>query len=328
MIWLAWRQYRLAIIAAAAAAGALAVWMLVVAHNDQSAFEALARLRCQAYSSLSGSGPFAITCMRLSNGKTSAEDQAVIISRLLVALPLLLGLLTGPALVAGELEHKTNRLIWTQSVSRTRWLVSKWLLAALAVSVLTEPLALLALWWLGHVPGALGQSRIIPGLFDVTGIVPVAYSLFALSLGAALGALARRVATALLGTIVFFIAVRVAVVHLVRPWLVTPLFSATLAGTTAGTPPGYVTSWSVAYGLRTISGFRHPATGHQVAVLLAHCPNATFLHCLAMHGQQMGWYYQPLSHYWPLQAAEAAIYLGFALVLFGATLWAVRRWRA
>ena len=122
----------------------------------------------------------------------------------------------------------------------------------------------------------------------------------------------------------FFIAVRVAVVHLVRPWLVSPLFSAALAGRAPG---NYDTIWSVAYGFRTIPGFRHP-TGHQVAVLLAHCPNATFLHCLAIHGIQMGAYYQPLSHYWPLQAAEAAIYLGFALVLFGATLWAVRRWRA
>jgi hypothetical protein len=38
--------------------------------------------------------------------------------------------------------------------------------------------------------------------------------------------------------------------------------------------------------------------------------------------------YQPESHYWALQGAEMAIFLGMALLLLGVTVIAVRRWTA
>ena len=38
--------------------------------------------------------------------------------------------------------------------------------------------------------------------------------------------------------------------------------------------------------------------------------------------------YQPESHYWALQGAEMAVFLGMTLLLLGVTVVAVRRWTA
>ena len=53
----------------------------------------------------------------------------------LILLPALVGMFVGAPLLARELEHGTHRLAWTQSVTRRRWLLSKTLLLALAITV-------------------------------------------------------------------------------------------------------------------------------------------------------------------------------------------------
>ena len=51
-------------------------------------------------------------------------------------------------------------------------------------------------------------------------------------------------------------------------------------------------------------------------------------HCAVVAHIHYVFQYQPESHYWALQGAEMAIFLGMALLLLGVTVIAVRRWTA
>jgi len=99
-----------------------------------------------------------------------------------VVVPLLLGMLWRAPLLAKEFEDGTNGLAWTQGVTRRRWLRSNLLWAILAAAVWGAAVTAVVTWWsLAEV--SLGRSRLGPGPFDIQGIVPVAYSVFAVVLG-------------------------------------------------------------------------------------------------------------------------------------------------
>ena len=136
----------------------------------------------------------------------------------LSSLPLLVGAFIGAPLVARELEQGTYLLVWTQGVSRRRWLLAK-----LGVLVGLSCLGFAALdglmaWWSAPVDPVIG-----PWLtFDVHGLVPFAYAFFALSLGVAAGAIVRHTVGAMFATGAIFVAVRLAVAQL-RPHFLPPL---------------------------------------------------------------------------------------------------------
>ena len=69
----------------------------------------------------------------------------------LYALPGVLGLVLGASLVAGEMDHCTHRLAWTQSVTRTRWLAFKLLVAGIVAALIVAALTALLEWWTGAV---------------------------------------------------------------------------------------------------------------------------------------------------------------------------------
>ena len=110
--------------------------------------------------------------------------------------PCLLGVFWGGPLVAGELETGTNQFAWMQSVTRSRWLAVKvgWVL--LAAAVWGGAVSALVTWWSGPV-NALEHQDFQPGQFDIQGIVPVGYAVFAVALGIAAGTLLRRTLPAL-----------------------------------------------------------------------------------------------------------------------------------
>ena len=100
--------------------------------------------------------------------------------------PVLVGLFVGAPLVAAEAEAGTTQFAWMQSVTRKRWLTVKigWML--LAAAVWGGVISALVTWWEG--PNNAQQLDVFdPGRFDIMGIVPVAYSLFAVALGIAAG---------------------------------------------------------------------------------------------------------------------------------------------
>lgn len=147
----------------------------------------------------------------------------------------------GAPLLAREFEDGTHSLVWTQGVTRRRWLIRTVTWAVLASAVWAGAMAALVTWW--RLPESaldVPYGRFGPGLFDIQGIVPVAYSVFAVALGIAAGAVLRRVVSAIAATLAIFTAVRVAIVFL-RPHYMTPitkLFSFTRALTLNRPAPG------------------------------------------------------------------------------------------
>src|SRR5260370_31377378 len=108
---------------------------------------------------------------------------------LALALPLLLGALVGAPLVTREVERRTHLLIWTQSITRMRWLTVK--LALVLGAGLLASGALLAgvIFW--HTPAAQIFGWFDASLYDTSGPVWVATPMLVLALGHFTWALAR-----------------------------------------------------------------------------------------------------------------------------------------
>jgi hypothetical protein len=77
--------------------------------------------------------------------------------------PALIGMFWGAPLVARELENNTFRLVWTQSVSRTRWLAYKLGLIGAASVAAAGLLSLMVTWWSSPFD-AIGQDEREPVL--------------------------------------------------------------------------------------------------------------------------------------------------------------------
>src|ERR1700689_1349249 len=118
MTWLAWRRHRFLLGIFAGVVVLLILWTLYVGHSVDGA--AASRV-CQAYAANCG----------LFTGAIPLNQQESFIIFLALVMPCLLGAVFGPSLVASELRSHTNRLAWTQGVSRTRWLTTNWAVVGL-----------------------------------------------------------------------------------------------------------------------------------------------------------------------------------------------------
>ena len=328
MIWLTWRQHRAVLAVSAAVVVAFVVWMLIVEHDYSGAARAIAK-SCTPGQFYSQNSP----CTAHYSAETSAWLQADIIRWVLLVLPLVLGVLLGAPLFAGEFERKTVILALTQTISRTRWMVIRWLVIGLAVAILSVALAAVSNWWFLHVPtnGSSFGSRIQPGGFDVTGIVPAAYALFAFASGAALGMILRRTARAIFGTVVLFAAARILFEYYLRRRLAAPAFSQTPNDLQVPSYDVSGDSWNVGTGYRVVPGSAHPTSQTYINHIMNVCGQpfgVNWYGCLSRHGVQMGVLVQPASHFWALQWGEAGSFVAAAALLFGVALWSVRRWRA
>jgi hypothetical protein len=165
-------------------------------------------------------------------------------------------------------------------------------------------------------------------VFDVQGVVPVGYTVFAVALGAAAGALTRRTVPAMAITVGGFLAARIGVQQL-RAHLFTPLRSVH-ALISPPEPSASAPRWS---GLKTgcSPAPSSTAAGHAVPdqAVLQTCraigsPRG-LAPCITAHGYHQLDIYQPLGRYWPLQGIEFANFTALAAALLAATIWAVAR---
>lgn len=140
----------------------------------------------------------------------SAPQSYEYISSALGALPVVLGVFLGAPLIASDQEHGTAQLATTQSVPRRRWLAAKltWCLSLVLVS--TVVLATLFFWWWDPYRDLLLSEWLSGSVFDNTGPMLTALSLFLTTCGIAIGMLLRRVLPAMLATFFFSVAVQVA----------------------------------------------------------------------------------------------------------------------
>jgi ABC-type transport system involved in multi-copper enzyme maturation permease subunit len=238
MTWVIWRQYRVSAAIAGAILAAFAVLFLITGLQDATRWHA-------ALASCAKNG----TCGNLSQivslttGPVDGPVYALTI--LTLAVPLLFGMFWGSPAVARERETGTVQFAWTQSVTRRRWLTVKtgWLL--LAGAVFGGAVAGIVTWWYAPL-NALHQNQFQQGYFDIQGIVPIGYAVFAVALGIAAGTLIGRSLPALAVTAGVFLAVRLAVTYWVRVHFI-PAVTAIYSVTQSFTPKG--ASWPLAQGV-------------------------------------------------------------------------------
>jgi hypothetical protein len=307
---LIWRLHRNQVYFAAAALAALAVLLLITGLKMADDYHAFLRTCAASRTCADGQG-------QLFSGDGAIMD----IVNLTMVVPLLLGLFWGAPLVAKEFEDGTHNLVWTQGVTRQRWLRTNVIWVLLAAALWGATIAALASWW--RTPeNALG-SRF--DAFDIQGFVPVAYALFAVALGIAAGSVFRRVLPAIATTLGLFVALRVAIGVYVRPRFMTPLTRLfPLAGSKSNPPAG---SWVISQGIAAPSG--HLRGSITPGAIPSACqPGASgdksgIAGCLASHGFRQMITFQPGGRFWAFQGLEASIFVIAAAALIGLAFWRV-----
>ena len=225
-----------------------------------------------------GCGDISLTVFGQNGAFTS------LVQDLVMAFPLVLGILWGAPLVPREFEAGTEDFAWTQGVTRRQWVLANLGWALLVAAAWGGALAALFTWWRGPDNAVDGPVKFI--YFDVQGVAPIAYTVFAMALGIAAGALFRRVVPAIMTTLVVFPAVRIVMALFFRPLLaVSQNISPRARG---GAPP---LSWSL------FADILSSKTEHII--------------------------YLPASRFWPVQGVESGIFLILALVLAIFTYWSV-----
>jgi ABC-type transport system involved in multi-copper enzyme maturation permease subunit len=335
VIWLTWRRYRVLLAVIVILMIGLSLWMAEAVHAFDAARQSAT---CRP---LHQGGHLVPYCSG-PRGFVSLPAQASIIGGLLLALPCVIGATFGAPLVASELEQSTNRLMWTQGISRTRWFLSKWSGLAVVLLVVVGLLTLETQWWTSHVfetaslnfsPGTYG--RMSPDFFAISGVAAVAYTLLALALGTLAGAFLRRTSWAIAATIVGYALFASLMVIAIRPNLAPQTFARTpqLGATAPSVPP---TAWYLGTAYRYVPGSTEAAHAVQSADAAgAGCERRFYWgtyqdvsKCLSSRDIQTGSLYILPSHYWGLQWKESVILLAFSAILIAGAVWSVRAWRA
>jgi hypothetical protein len=209
-----------------------------------------------------------------------------------------------------DLENGTYRLAWTQSITRGRWLLGKLGLPVAAALLAAGALILLFTWW--RAPNVHINGRLDTGNYDTTGTVVIGYTLFALALALALGAIWRRAAVSLTVAFVGYFAVRIVVDYWLRDQLVSPL-KATYKG---AQQPNFLYNAHVLSMDGTVNGHQFSTAGGggflggHVQAAAPGISHAIF-HVV----------YQPESHFWPLQLTETGLFAGIAAILILFAAW-------
>jgi ABC-2 family transporter protein len=338
MIWLSWRQLRTQ--AAVAAAGVVLAAIVLAITGPH-----LADLTPNVFDQL-----------------TQADRTLYFGGIVVVALaPALLGAFWGAPLVARELEAGTHRLVWSQSVTRRRWLATRLGLTGLAAAAAMGVLSFGVTWWSSPLDGALSDthgslpSRLTPVSFAMRGIAPVAYGVFAVALGVALGLVLRRSLPAMAATLAVFAFVQIAMPLWVRPHVVPPVtrieaismdnFDGIQLRGEGPNPVTLFTARVVDPGDWVLSNRTLDASGQPVATLpawFAQClppPSAdgpatqadgkgglpACLSRLDAEGYRQQLVYQPASRFWALQWVETGVFLALSALLGWFAFYRLRR---
>jgi hypothetical protein len=218
MTWTAWRLSRSSATAVAALAAAAVLFLVWSGHALRATFVSTGLAQCLVAGD-TGLGCSGIAFDFFESTRTLSGGQAVV--GFLSLAPGLIGAFVGAPLVAREIETGTLHLAWTQSVTRLRWFTVRSLVAMLIVVAGVATLTAGIAYW--RWPLDQVQGRVEVNGYDVQGMVPVAYALFAYALGLCFGAVTRRVVPAIAATLGTFFVMRIAIEALVRPHLLAPV---------------------------------------------------------------------------------------------------------
>jgi ABC-2 family transporter protein len=335
MIWLTWRQFRTQAIAGGVVLVAAAIMLVINSRLIASAWADSGAGSCPATGECAG-----LTTFSNLTDTGATITMFVIGTALLYLVPPLVGVFWGAPLVARELETGTHRLVWNQSVSRTRWLAVKLGLVCGAVMAFAGVLSLLV-WWSSYRLDENVLSRVGPLLFGARGIVPIGYAAFAFVLGVVAGIVIRRTVPAMAATLGVYLAA---------------VGAMTLWGRAHLLPPTQVTRALGVVGPDSIESFGWNEQGDMHLVAKANIDGAWILRndtvtstgavfrgpadparcgrsappdsCekwVSGLGLRQSLSYQPAGHFWGLQWAEAGLFLVLAAALAALGFWWLRR---
>ena len=305
MTWLTWRQHRAEGLIVLVVLAVIGVFLLMTGLEMANSFQQLVLSNC-LISKNSSCGELVMAFRIVQAGPLLA-----------LALPLLLGALVCAPLVTREVEQRTHLLIWTQSITRMRWLTVKLALVLGAGLLASGALLAVLIWW--HSPVAQIFGSFDASVYDTSGPVWVATALLALALGIFAGALTRRTVAAIFLTMVLFLAIRAPVELWGRPNFETPL-TVTYSIDQQNPPALSNQDWIVSQGYID-------AQGNRSTDFRGSCTrDETLTQCLQANGVQANYLsYQPGNRFWTFQWIETGIYVGFSLLALFAAVWLVRR---
>jgi ABC-type transport system involved in multi-copper enzyme maturation permease subunit len=338
MIWLTWRQFRAQAVAVFAALAALAV---VLAATGPSLADDYSTGIAACTTQSGGCSDF------IRQFLNENQTAFIAVTAVMLVLPALIGLFWGAPLITRELEAGTHRLVWNQSITRTRWLAVKLGLTGLAAMTAAGLGSLAVTWWSSPMDkaAAVDFPRMEPLLFAARGIVPIGYAAFAFALGVTVGMLVRRTVPAMAITLAVFVAVQIAMPMVVRPHLLPPVRStveitaSNMQEFNAGTPDGngpirvsikapdpgawLLSSHTVDASGRAVEGVPLSPSSGPCAVSPQGLPA-----CLAeikRLGYRQQVTYHPASRFWAFQWYETGISVALALGLGGICFLRIRR---
>jgi hypothetical protein len=229
MTWLIWRQHRLQALVAALS---LAVFGAILATKRAELLDFLAS--CTA------------------RGCAPSEPDSLLpylLIRATIFAPLVVGLFWGTTIIGRELESGTAGLAWSQSITRRRWITTKLATLFIVATAVGGALGAIVRWYLSTTPD-LRATRFGPVVFSLSGIVPMAYTVFAAALGLLASVVWRRVLPAMAVTIAGYAVIWGSVVLLLRPRYAEPLTTGAYE-----TPAG---AWELGWTMEGVARY-HPA---------------------------------------------------------------------
>jgi hypothetical protein len=336
MIWLTWRQHRRQALFGIIGFAVLAAVLVPSGRAMRSAFASSGAKAC-----LDKLGTAHLISMDVYDGCESSvgifsdtHENWAFGAALLVFLPMLVGMFWGAPLVAREVESGTHRLVWTQDVSRTRWFLVKFGLIGGAVLLLAGGYAALMTWWLDP----LTRTLVVPLgylIFDLHGVVPVAYTLFAVALGTFAGAVTRKVLPAMGATFVVFLAVRAVTEFFVRPKLRgVQEYRIPTSAAEPLVPNPATRDWILDSAVHNAdgsvrqadaTGFCRPGGPPPDGGPAPSVPPRTDTGPCGDAGTYNLWTYQPAGRFTLFQAVESGIFVVLAIALVAGTVLLVRR---
>jgi hypothetical protein len=302
MIWLGWRQQRTETLMTAALLVLLAALLVPTGITIASAYHDAGLADCAGQAS----------CRDAIDAFTQRFDRLGQLISWLTMIPGLIGILLAAPFLS-QLETGTYRLDWTQSITRGRWIAGKLGLAIVTALVTALLLTALVTWW--RAPFVHLHGRITNDVFDSEGTVVFGYTLFALGLAAAVGAVWRRTVPSLVVGFAGYFVARLFVDTELRQHFVAPL-SATWS--LRGPGPDLSRAW-------IITQYPTDARGHPIEFISCGHGGSGACKPAGLDSGFMHAVYQPASHFWPIQGIETALFAGAALALLAFAAWWTHR---
>jgi hypothetical protein len=293
MIWVTWRQHRTQAVVCLALLATVAVFSVAAGSWLRARFSDDGLPACLAASGGTG-------CRTVITSFTDMFNRGVgmVIDVPSLVIPGLVGIVVGAPLLGRELERGTWRLAWSQTVPRTRWLVTKLGLVTGGLVIFGAAVTALMTWF--REPLDRVTSRLQPTPGNIEGLTFTTSMLCAFGLAVLAGLLLRNAIAAMVAA---YIAWEV-------PSIVVLLLNGPLRFPAPATMRIACHGCSAA-GTSSVP----PVTGHLGDSVLS----------VARSGGELVVTYLPASRFWTLQFIQGGLFLAVGAIALGTATWLLHR---